>query len=161
MRHSQRHGPWLKTKSAELVEFASKKPFYEYKTTITWRSSCHPFFTELRNKLYQEDQKIVTMDWLDQLRDLAIAVWFGDSGCMTGRGQKNACLRTQSFGKEGNQIIERYFNEVGIPCAMNKSRESFVIVFSVEGTKNLFRLIANSLPSPRLLKLLPFHNIQI
>lgn len=155
MRHSKRHDLWLKTKSNELSIYSSKTPYYEYYTTITWRSICHPTFTELKKYCYQDGKKCVTMDWLDRLRDLAIAVWFGDSGTMTGRGSRNACLRTQSFGLNGNEIIEKYFNEVGFPCKINKSRKSYVIVFSIEGTKSLIDLIANSIPSPRLLKIMP------
>lgn len=158
MRHSTKYAPWLKVKANELVEFGAKTPYYQYKTTLTWRSACNQMFTDLRGFCYKEDQKIVTMKWLDLLRDLAIAVWFGDSGTMTGRGQKNACLRTQSFGYDGNKIIERYFNEVGIPCGMNKCRDSYVIVFTLEGTQNLFALIANAMPSSQLVHVLPMYN---
>ncbi len=159
MRHSERHRDWLKAKAAELYRFASKKPFYQYNSTMTWRSTCHPVFSELRKEIYQENEKVITMKWLDRFRDLAVAVWFGDSGCMIGRGQKNACLRTQSFGKEGNLIIEKYFNEVGIPCSTNKYKDSYMITFSLPGTRNLFEVVANTLLSPKLVRLPPFENI--
>lgn len=160
IRHSQKHDLWLKAKASELTEFACPTPFNKYHNTLTWRSTSHPFFTELKKEFYDEDGKKITMEWMDRLRDLAIVVWFGDSGCMTGRGNKNACLRTQSFGLEGNQIIERYFNEVNIPCSINKSRKSYVIVFSIEGTRKLFKLIANSPVSPKITEMLPFQNVK-
>ena len=94
------------------------------------------------------------MDWLDQLRDIGIAVWYGDSGALIGRKFRNACLRTQSFGLEGNKIIERYFNEVGIPCNLNKSRSSYIVVFTVPGTETLIKMIAPCLPKNRYTKLL-------
>lgn len=149
MRHSERHLPWLQSKAFELQSLGSKTAWYHYETTVTWRSACDPVFTELRSFCYPNGKKQVRMEWLDQLRDIGIAIWFGDSGCLTGRQQRNACLRTQSYGLEGNEIIERYFNEVGIPCNKNKSRNSYVIVFTVPGTQALLKMIAPCLPSNR------------
>jgi hypothetical protein len=94
------------------------------------------------------------MEWLDQLTDFGIAVWYGDSGTLMGRKQKNACLRTQSYGLEGNKIIEQFFNEVNIPCHLNKSRNSYVVVFTVPGTEKLIRLIGMHLPKNRYPKIL-------
>lgn len=154
MRHSAAHLPWLQSKAAELNAYASSTPWYTYKTTHTWRSACSQEFNELRDLCYPGGVKTVTMPWLDQLRDIAIAVWYGDSGCLTGRGHKNACLRTQSFGEDGNRVIERYFNEVGIPCSMNRSRKSWVIVFSVPGTEILMsKIVAPNVPENRFFKL--------
>jgi hypothetical protein len=155
MRHNIDNLFWLQSKAAELEVYASKTPWYQYKTTCTWRSACSPIFNELRDFCYPNGVKTVCMEWLDQLRAEAIAVWYGDSGCLTGRGKKNACLRTQSFGEEGNKIIERYFNEVGISCNMNKSRKSWVIVFTVPGTEILMsKIVAPHLPQNRYFKLI-------
>jgi LAGLIDADG DNA endonuclease family len=153
MRHSVRHLPWLESKAAELHMYDSPTPWYKHGTTCTWRSCSDPIFNELHDFCYPNGKKTVSMEWLDQLRDIGIAVWYGDSGCLTGRCFRNACLRTQYFNLEGNEIISRYFNEVGIPCNINKSRQSYVIVFSVEGTVALFRLIGQCLPKNRYFKL--------
>ena len=154
MRHSVKHLSWLQTKASELTHYGAATPWYISGTTCTWRSVSHPVFTELRKFYYPNGKKEISMQWLDQLRDMAIAVWYGDSGTLIGRKMKNACLRTQSFGLEGNQIIERYFNEVNIPCNINKSRKSYVIVFTVPGTETLIRMIAPWLPKNRYPKLL-------
>lgn len=153
MRHSIRHLSWLQSKAAELEIFAGGRPWYQYKTTITWRSKCDPVFNELRALCYPKGKKQISMDWLDPLRDIGIAVWYGDSGCLTGRNNKNACLRTQSFGLEGNKVIEQYFNEVSLPCSINKSRKSYVIVFSVKATFKLVEMVGNCLPHNRYFKL--------
>lgn len=153
VRHSVKHLPWLQWKAAELMQYGAATPWYISGTTCTWRSVSHPIFTDLRKFCYPNGQKQVCMDWLDQLRAIGIAVWYGDSGTLMGRKMKNACLRTQSFGLEGNQIIEKYFNEVNIPCNLNKSRNSYVVVFTVQGTEKLFRLIATHLPESRYSKL--------
>jgi hypothetical protein len=155
MRHSTDHLPWLQTKASELTQYGAATPWYVKNSTCTWRSISHPIFTELRQFCYGENgKKQVTMDWLDSLRDVGLAVWYGDSGSLMGRKQRNACLRTQSFGLEGNKIIERYFNEVNLPCNINRSKNSHVIVFTVAGTEALIRLIAHWLPKNRYPKLL-------
>jgi LAGLIDADG DNA endonuclease family len=142
MRHSVKHLPWLEGKGEWLNDYASATPWHISGTTATWRSKSDPIFTELKKFCYPNGKKEVCMEWLDQLRDVAIAVWYGDSGALIGRKFRNACLRTQSFGLEGNRIIERYFNEVGIPCNLNKSRNSYIIVFTVPGTTTLIKMIS-------------------
>lgn len=153
MRHSIKHLPWLQTKASEIAKYAAATPWYVSGTTCTWRSISHPIFTDMRSFCYPKGEKQVSMEWLDQLRDIGIAIWYGDSGTLMGRKMKNACLRTQSFGLEGNLIIEKYFNEVNIPCNINKSRNSHVIVFTVAGTEKLLHMIAPFLPANRYSKL--------
>ena len=155
MRHSVNHLDWLKSKASELTAYESSTPWHQHETTCTWRSGCDPVFNELRSLCYLNGKKEVSMVWLDQLRSMAISVWYGDSGCLTGRNHKNACLRTQSFRYEGNQVIERYFNEVGMPCSMNKSRKSWVIVFTVPGTETLMsKIVAPNAPTNRFFKII-------
>ncbi len=155
MRHSEKHLEWLKSKAAELTHYESSTPWYKYNRSWTWRSCSDPCFSELRSLCYPNGKKEVSMPWLDSLRSLAISVWYGDSGCLIGRGRKNACLRTQSYGLEGNEIIERYFNEVGMPCSMNKSRKSWVIVFTVPATETLMsKIVAPNTPPNRFFKII-------
>jgi LAGLIDADG DNA endonuclease family len=154
MRHSINHLPWLQSKADELKEYASANPWYVSKNTATWRSVSDPVFTELKQFCYSNGKKEVHMEWLDKLRDIAIAVWYGDSGALVGRKFRNACLRTQSFGQDGNKIIEKYFNEVGLSCHLNKSRNSYIVVFTVHGTESLIKMIAPCLPKNRYGKLL-------
>jgi hypothetical protein len=91
---------------------------------------------------YEDGEKIVTMGWLDRLRAIGIAVWYADSGCLMGNKKNNACLRTQSFNEAGNAIICQYFNEVGLECNLNKSKNSQVVVFTAAGSKILFTMVA-------------------
>ncbi len=158
MSQSTKYASWLRIKAAELQYFGTN-PVHERKNGFFWRSSPHPYFTYLRTKTYDEDQRIITMDWLDSFRDLAIAVWFGDKGGMAGRNRKNATLKTQHFGFHGSEIICQYFNEVGFPCSINKHKGTPLILFTVQGTKDLFKLIANAMPSPKLIEFMPFHGM--
>ena len=154
IKHSNRHMPWLQTKVNELQIYSAKKGLTCNEGGCSWRTSADPIFTEMREKYYKDGKKNITMEWLDSMRDIGIAVWYGDSGCLIGRNKRNACLKTQSFGLEGNQIIAQFFNEVGFECNLNKSKKSYVIVFSVTGTEKLFKMISIFLPKNRYYKMI-------
>lgn len=86
------------------------------------------------------------MDVLDGLRDIAIAIWFLDGGSKTGRNRKNAYINTTKFGENGTNIILEYFNSMDIFCNINKDGKRFKILFTVEGTVKLFKIIAHQFP---------------
>jgi len=136
---------WLRSKVHDL-EIGGQ--FFERGQFYYWRSAPSKVLKEAHAFCYEGKKKVVSMEWLDMLRDIGIAVWYGDVGCLVGRAKGNACLRTQAFG-EDNQLICQYFNEVGIPCNINKVRGKPVIVFAVDGTHILMNLVAPVLPLNR------------
>jgi len=138
---------WLESKAYDLKQY--EDCFYFKRNVYHWRSKSHEVFEEFDDMFYSDTQKIVTPVILDFLRDIAISVWYGDCGCLVGRTRTNACLRTQSFGHKGNQIIADWFNSVGIECNLNKHRSDYVIVFSCGGTRVLFGMISPLLPKNR------------
>ena len=138
---------WLESKAHDLRRY--EDVFY-FKTNIYhWRSKPNEIFDEFESIFYNNGQKFVTLSILDSLRDVAIAVWYGDCGCLVGRSRNNACLRTQSFGSKGNHIIAEWFNSVGIECNLNRHRSDYVVVFTHEGTRVLFNMISTLLPLNR------------
>jgi recombination protein RecA len=142
IQHSVDYIQYFKSKIAHIEEYGRLKAWYEKGKTCGWRSRCSPIWSDFKKMCYKKGVKTVTMDWLDQLRAIGIAVWYGDSGCLIGYKKSNACLRTQSFGKVGNEIICRYFNEIGIECNINKSKKSYVIVFTKKGTNVFLKMVA-------------------
>jgi hypothetical protein len=139
IQHSCNYYSYLTSKVSHLSDLARPNPWYHKNNICGWRSKSLPIWKEFRDFCYNKDKKSVTMEWLDQLRAIGIAIWYGDSGCLVGYKNRNACLRTQSLN---NEIINQYFNEVGIPCNVNKSRNSSVIVFTIEGSRILFKMVA-------------------
>lgn len=138
---------WLKSKAYDLKKY--EDCFYLSKRTYHWKSKPDEVFNEFNDMLYKEGQRKITFNILDTLRDIAISVWYGDCGCLVGRSRTNACLRTQSFGNEGNGVILEWFNSVGIECNLNKHRNDYVLVFTHKGTKILFKMISPLLPQNR------------
>ena len=149
-------GPYLIMRSRDLSWFASKAEFladfcdktWQQYSNYYWQSKANECFEPFLNICYDGTSKIVTMDCLDRLRDIAIMVWYGDTGCLVGRNRCNACLRTQAFGNT-SYVVERFFNEVGIFCGTNKVRGKPVVVFTHEGTRTLMKIIGPILPKNR------------
>src|SRR6516164_241357 len=98
---------WLKCKSVELASMSRPHPFCYDRDSCHWVSSVNPVWNKYYEKCYKNGKKVVSMDWLDPLRDHGYAVWFLDKGFYDG---KQAILRTSRFGKSGTRLIKKYFD---------------------------------------------------
>ena len=143
IQHSRKYVDYFKSKAKDLESLSRTNPWYFRRNIIGWRSSCDTIWDYYRALCYQGEDKVVNENWLHPLRDIGLAVWYQDCGCLAGYRNRNACLRTQIFGEEGNKLIAKYFNEMGFDCKVNKSRKSWVILFSVASTEKLFKVIAH------------------
>lgn len=141
IQHPRKYVEYFKSKAKNLEGLGRTNPWYFHGNTIGWRSSCDGLWNYYRDLCYKNEEKAISDKWLHPLRDIGLAVWYQDCGCLTGYKNRNACLRTQLFGKEGNELIAKYFNEMGFECKMNKSKQSHTIVFSVAATDKLFKTI--------------------
>jgi hypothetical protein len=136
---------WINYKAAELSCFASQNPFNKEKNTIRWHSNCFPVFKEMRDLFYSDKIKIVTPNVLNRLRDIGLAVWYGDCGKLV---DNCVVLNTNQFGENGNEIIKNYFIEAGIgDCLITKNRiGSFRIQLSEKATEKFLMTVASRLP---------------
>lgn len=128
-------------KCIEQCRWRSKGNYY-------WQSISHECLDEYYDLLYDGGKKVASMSYLDRLRDIGVMVWYGDVGCLVGRNRNNACLRTQALG-ETNEVVEKFFNEVNVPCNINRVRRKSVIVFTLDGTRQLFKIIGHIIPENR------------
>ena len=76
---------WLIYKTTELEGFSSQRPFNLEGNTLRWHSNCYPIFNEFYELFYKNGKKIVTMNILDRLRDIGLAIWYGDAGKLNRR----------------------------------------------------------------------------
>jgi len=144
---------WLEYKAYELSILASQRPFTKEGNTIRWHSNCYPIFTDYYNLFYSNKTKSVSMNILDSLRDIGLAVWYADCGKI----QKNKIiLNTNKFGEEGTEIIAKYFSEVGFgKTYLIKERKYIRLEFSPDATSKFFLIVANRIPDFMHAKLLP------
>jgi hypothetical protein len=117
-----------------------------YGNTFRANSPCNEQLTSIYQMLYSKGRRTITMEILDQLMDIGIAIWYLDSGGRTGRNKKNAYINVTKFKIKGAKIIEQYFNEVGMACKINRDGNRLKIVFSVNGTVVLFKTISHQFP---------------
>lgn len=138
---------WLKYKMAEMPDFFRSATIHKYGNTFRCNSSCSNVLTEIKDVLYNGVDRKVSMEVLDSLRDIALAIWFLDGGSKTGRGKKNAYINTTKFGEDGTNIVMRYFNEIGMDCNINRDGKRLKVLFGVEATIDLFKTIAHRFPN--------------
>lgn len=138
---------WLQYKMALMPDFFVNTTIHQYGKTYRCNSCCANSLTELHHKMYSKNKRAISMEILDSLRDIALAIWFLDGGSKTGRSRKNAYINTTKFGKNGTKIITQYFNEVGMNCNVNKDGTRLKTLFSVDGTEEFFKTIACHFPT--------------
>lgn len=144
---------WLLYKAAELEKIAAKAPFCETDSVWKWRSESTPILNEFAERHYTKNKKIISLITLDRLKDIGLAVWFGDKGYWFNK--KKIGLRTSYYGQD-NAIIKKYYNEVGIECEIvNVAKDRPNIVFSENGTIQFIKIIATQLPTFMNYKLEP------
>lgn len=138
---------WLQWKADSMPRYFKNQKMRLYGQTHRCNSSCCEELTELYSTLYSGNERRITMQILDVLQDTGLAVWFLDGGSKTGRGRKNAYLNTTRFGYEGTQIVQQYFTEVEMDCTINRDKDRWKILFTVEGTVCLLKTIAHRFPN--------------
>lgn len=127
---------WIQCKAQEIEEFTSENPYTTYERKgnpyYAWHSKCSPLFNHFQDMFYQENKKIVTMEILNELRDIGMAVWFVDCGE----------VRDNRVIIPGNEIISQYFSEIGIENEM-KDKE---IILTEEATNKFIYIVAPNIP---------------
>lgn len=137
---------WLLYKIEELEGCFKSTRLIQDGKTYRCNSICAEAFTELHDHMYRDGKRSVSEEVLSPLRDIGLAVWFLDGGGKTGRDKKNIYLNTTKFGTAGTQVILDYFNSMSLACNLNQSNGRIRVVFSVEGTEALLRIIAPRFP---------------
>ena len=75
-----------------------------------WRltSNQDSFFNQYREMFYPDGEKVVTIEILDKLEPLGLAVWYQDDGTLVDNGRSMG-LHVEGFGVEGAKLIKDWF----------------------------------------------------
>jgi len=140
---------WLQYKIAELEGFFLTSKLTKDDKTYRARSMCSQVFTEMHGVLYESNQRKVTKETLDLLRDIGLAIWYLEGGGRAGRNKKNAYLNTTKLGEDGTELVKEYFNDeiIDMKCNIHKNGERIKVMFTVAGTIRLFSTIAHRFPA--------------
>lgn len=133
---------WLQYKSDELKTLSSLKPFTLEKTN-RWHSLCYPLLSEIKNLLYNNKTRIIKEGSLDDLKDIAYMIWFGDCGsCKRGI----ITLNTHIWGEENTHEIIKYFNESGFNCLYYDEYGKSRIKFDKKSSSMILKIISPHFP---------------
>lgn len=75
-------------------------------------SKVHPFFTELRSKLYPNDKKIISQWWLDQITERSLAYWIMDDGSANYSDDSFVyMISTYCYTYEEHLLLQKFFSD--------------------------------------------------
>ncbi len=134
---------WIKYKAEELKIASSQRPFTYEGAILRWHSVCFPIFNEFREMFYVDGKKTLSMPILDQLRDIGLAIWYGDAGKIK---KDEVSLNTSKFGKSGTELVVKYFTEVGIKCDLIQQDSRYRVLMDKEGSKKFLMITLDCLP---------------
>lgn len=125
-------------KAMELKNFSRPKAFLEDKHSYCWNSISHKEWGELYNFCYKNGKKNITMEWLDKLTQVALAMYYLDVGKI-----KEGLIELSVSRCSSKELICTFFNEVDCFCELEKNK----IKFNKKGTDTLIKIIGQSMPS--------------
>lgn len=149
--HKKEHKEYVEWKARELGttvkirwkyekreggEFKYKKGWYKQYGFCLKK---HPFLTYIHKELYVNGKKKkVTLNFLNKLSPLGLAVWYMDDGCYKKQGK----IVSLSTGLEDVETIQSYFEyKYGLYSKKYKDRTIFVIYFTVSDSKKFIELV--------------------
>jgi len=137
-------GLWLRCKAEELKKFSRQKSFISDKDSYRWNSITNHCWHSYYKLCYKNKKKEITFEWLDQLQDMGIAVWFLDKGHIL---TKSCYIRSSRLSKSSLNILQEYFKIIDIPCVIKKHGGSTVISFEDNNRDKLIKLIGPCFPN--------------
>ncbi|WP_108669550.1 hypothetical protein [Peribacillus acanthi] len=157
MGHGEKQYDYLLWKKEKFGHFIiSDKPYHAKKESVhnhapffTINTVTHPYLTELRTKFYPNEIKTISEEWLKQVDELALAVWFMDDGSLNKRyGTMTFC--TNGFTYNEHILMKDWFQDRwGLSTAIDhiKSRNQFNIRLHRSSSRRLREIISPYVPS--------------
>ncbi len=144
MRESiSKGGTWIRCKAYELKKFSRPKSFVADSDSFRWNSVSCSCWEDIYKFCYKDGKKFVSMNWLDQLQDYALACWFMDKGALS---KNSASIRISRLDEESLDNIENYFKIIGIPGEIKNFGGSKIINFKNKNQIKFMHLIGQKLP---------------
>lgn len=110
----------------------------KYLSAYIYQTFYHPNFTELRNKWYPNNKKIVPLDL--ELNPQRIAIWFFDDGSNNYK-QRSATLCTNAFTLEEVEFLSEKLNEFELFPTIIMQKNRPVLKFHKSSYDNLIAII--------------------
>lgn len=135
---------WLKFKSKELFNLATKDPITNEKT-YRWHSICYPLFNEFEEIFYSNKKRTLNSDVLNLLQDASLAVWFKDCGTIN---KKTVTLNTHIWSKDGTEKILEYFQSLEWESKIILERKNYRIKLEEEPSQEIIKMYNDFIGKP-------------
>jgi len=121
--HCEKQLPYLEYKITLMGELFQRKPKkYKNKTGFQYCIGTikHPTFEELRKIVYPND-KIKIGDWINEIDELGLAIWYLDDGTYNKKHGGQCSLSTDAYSLEENETIRDFIeNKFNIKASTTK-----------------------------------------
>ena len=149
IKHSAKQKDYCEQKAKLLSECLERNINVHQKTYGGYDcirfSICHSYLKFVRNWLYKNDQKTLTIKVLRRLTDEAIAIWYMDDGCLCSK-KKNGIPHAYELSistccptiEEAQTICDFFYERYKVKMTIKKMKGRFSIRC---GTQNARKLI--------------------
>ncbi len=128
---------WMRFKAQELEPFSNGQITQE-KNSYRWHSNCYPLFYEMRDRLYENGKKKVTVELLNDVGPMALIVWYGDCGRIV---RRKAVFNTHKLGADSTEAISEFFKLANLENKVTKERGYLRVIFDQDSTISLVKLL--------------------
>ena len=146
---------WITTPvKVRISKFDNPKYLREEYIGYYFQTVAHPIFENLHKEFYTKGKKTITSNILNQIDDLALAIWIADDGCFKYK-QKYPCytIATHSFSLEENILIHNWFrNTYGIKSSIYFQANKPYLVIRGDSMRKLSSIIKPHMPNSMLYK---------
>lgn len=154
--HGEKQLDYLKWKFSEFENFVTTKEFrinnrqfHGNAPTYAFSTVSHPFLNDAHRICYcNNGKKDISIQWLEQLTPLSIAVWYMDDGSLNKR-YHTVVLCTNSFSHTGQLLAVEYFKErynIGAVLETRRNQQT-VIRINASQSRKFMDLISPHVPS--------------
>lgn len=133
---------WIQCKAQELISFVPETPLLKHQGNYyRWHSKCSPLFNDFYDLFYKDGEKSVSMETLDEIRDIGLAVWYLDCGKLI-----DGKIEMKLFGFPDKSVIQRYFEVIGLNNNLVKTK----LMFEKAESERFLKVISEYMPSFKL-----------
>lgn len=117
-RHSAKHESYFNWKVAQVKEISSGKAVFRQKADgfsdnvkLRYQSQALPALTELYQLTHRGKTFRIRREWLNQMEDLSLAIWWLDDGSLISNTRKGVFC-TDGFDEQSVKILAQYLKVV-------------------------------------------------
>lgn len=152
--HGEKQKLYLEWKLHEFRNFVNKEDFYvNYRSfhgsapTYAFSTISHPYLTELHALCYGSGRKSITVEWVEQLTPLSLAVWYLDDGSINKR-YHTIVLCTNAFTQDEQILLMNCLSDrFGVKSVLEPRRNGQTVIrINASQSKGFLDIVSPHIP---------------